>query len=151
LNLCAWRYLQLFLHEYAQQEGLRSVTWKPRRSNKSELSGDALTAKHFTPFGFTPDRIDTTGPAKLFARLGRLGYALFHSADGADSANPEGRAFELDASILEALGDADLTREWREIDEALSDVRGAGRCLCQLCAPGLDLSRFDLSLVRRLR
>jgi hypothetical protein len=111
---------------------------------------DELAAKYFLPFGFTPERVDTTGPAKLFVPLGRLGYALFHGAEEAGPADSEGRNFELDGSVLETWSGVDLTREWQELDEALSDVRAAGVCLCQFCAPGQDLSRFDqLSIARR--
>lgn len=111
---------------------------------------DALVSKHFLPFGFAPERVDTTGPAKLFVPLGRLGYALVHGEEAADSADSEGRNFELDSSVLETLSGVDLTREWQELDQALTDVRAAGVCLCQFCAPGQDLSRFEqLSIARR--
>lgn len=109
-----------------------------------------LASKYFLPFGFTPERVDTTGPAKLFVPLGRLGYALFHSDEEAGPADSESRNFELDWSVLETLSGVDLTRDWQELDEALSDVRAAGVCLCQFCAPGQDLSRFDqLSIAMR--
>lgn len=111
---------------------------------------DELASKYFLPFGFTPERVDTTGPAKLFVPLGRLGYALFQGDAQAGPADSEGRQFELDASVLETLNGVDLTREWQELDEALSDVRAAGLCLCQLCAPAQDLSRFErLSIAMR--
>jgi hypothetical protein len=43
-----------------------------------------------------------------------------------------------------------MTADWQELDEALQDVCAAGACLCQFCAPGLDLSRFDrLSILKR--
>jgi hypothetical protein len=112
-------------------------------------TGDRLASKYFLPFGFTPERVDTIGPAKLFVPLGRLGYALFHGVEEAGFADSE-RNFELDSSVLETFNGVDLTREWQELDETLSDVRAAGVCLCQFCAPGLDLSRFDqLSIVMR--
>ena len=83
--------------------------------------------------------------------LGGLGYALLR--DDTDAAAPESNEsgyFEIDHSARETFGDVDLTREWRELDEALSDVRAAGACLCQLCAPAQDVSRFDrLSIVSR--
>ena len=48
------------------------------------------------------------------------------------------------------MSGVDLTREWQELDEELSDVRAAGVCLCQFCAPGQDLSRFEqLSIAMR--
>lgn len=82
--------------------------------------------------------------------LGRLGYALFHGDAEAGPADSEGRNFELDWSVLETLSGVDLTREWQELDEALSDVRAADVCLCQFCAPGQDLSRFEqLSIATR--
>jgi hypothetical protein len=113
-------------------------------------AGDELASKYFLSFGFTPERVETTGPAKLFVPLGRLGYALFH---GGAEANPdsEGRNFELDWSSLETLNGGDLTREWQELDEALSDVRAAAVCRCQFCAPGQDLSRFDRLAIAMLR
>jgi hypothetical protein len=107
------------------------------------LQRDELASKYLLPFGFTPDRVDTIGFAKLFVPLGRLGYAQFHSDEDAGPADPEDRNFELDASALESLDGVDLTREWQELDEALSDVRAAGVCLCQFCAPRQDLSRFE--------
>jgi hypothetical protein len=68
----------------------------------------------------------------------------------ADPESNESRYFELDYSGRQTFGDADLTREWQELDEALSDVRAAGACLCQFCAPAQDVSRFDrLSIVKR--
>ena len=75
--------------------------------------------------------------------LGDLGYAQFHDGEEATPADPEDRLFELDWSVLETLSEADLTRKGRELDEALSDVRAAGLCLCQFCAPRQNLSRFD--------
>ena len=111
---------------------------------------DELASKYFLPFGFTPERVDTTGPAKRFVPLGRLGYALFHGDEEAGPADSECRNFELDWSVLEPLSGVDLTRDWQELDEALSDVRAAGLCLCQFCAPGQDLSRFErLSIAMR--
>ena len=96
---------------------------------------DELASKYFRPFGFTPERVDTTGDAKLFVPLGRMGYAQFHGEEEAAPPNPEARNFELDWSALETLSDVDLTEDWQELDEALSDVRAAGVCLCQFCAP----------------
>jgi hypothetical protein len=113
-------------------------------------AADELASKYFLPFGFTPTGIDTTGPAKLFVPLGEMGYALFYAGDQPASADPESRAFELDAAALETFDGVDLTADWQELDEALQDVRAAGACLCQFCAPRLDLSRFDrLSIVKR--
>lgn len=112
--------------------------------------GDELASKYFLPFGFTPERVETTGAAKLFVPLGGLGYGLFRAGEQASAADPEGRSFELDRSVLETWNGIDLTREWQDLDDALRDVRAAGVCLCQFCAPGLDLSRFDrLSIVTR--
>jgi hypothetical protein len=68
--------------------------------------------------------------------------------DEADADSAESRYFALDWSVRETFGADDRTAAWRELDEALSDVRAAGVCLCQFCAPGLDRSRFDrLSIV----
>lgn len=109
-----------------------------------------LASKYFHPFGFTPAEIEATGPAKRFVPLGRLGYALFYTDDEAADLEAASK-FEVDGSVHEALSDLDLTEDWRELDQALSDVRAAGACLCQLCAPRLDLSRFErLSLVQRV-
>lgn len=112
---------------------------------------DELASKYFLPFGFTPQSADSTGPAKRFVPLGEMGYALIREDEAAaDPDAGESRYFELDYSARETFGDVDLAREWRDLDDALSDVRAAGACLCQFCAPGLDLSRFDaLSIVRR--
>lgn len=97
---------------------------------------DELTSKYFRPFGFAPERVDTTGPAKRFVPLGRLGYALFHGDEEAGPADSEDRNFEVDGAALERFNGVDLTREWQELDAALSDVRAAGVCFCQFCAPG---------------
>ncbi len=114
-------------------------------------NSDVLASKYFLPFGFTPERVDTTGLAKRFVPLGRLGYAQFHGEERAGPADSESPNFDLDWSALEPLSGVDLTREWQELDEALSDVRAAGVCLCQFCAPGQDLSRFEqLSITTRL-
>ena len=104
-------------------------------------TGDELAAKYFRPFGFTPERAE--GPASRFVPLGRLGYALVTGGEEADPEVPRSRYFELDYSVLETFDGEDLTREWEELDAALSDVRAAGVCLCQFCAPSLDRSRFD--------
>ena len=115
-----------------------------------QRAGDALASRYFLPFGFTPERTETTGPPKLFLPIGRIGYALFQRADAEAASDPEVRNFQLDWAVLETLEDVDLTRDWQELDEALSDVRAAGVCLCQFCAPALDLSRFDrLSMAKR--
>jgi hypothetical protein len=109
---------------------------------------DELASKYFLPFGFTPERADLTGPAKLFVPLGRMGYAQFNGIEEVD--DPEVRNFQLDWAVLEPLSEVDLTQDWQELDEALRDVRAAGLCLCQFCAPQLDLSRFEqLSIVER--
>ena len=114
-------------------------------------SADQLASKYFLPFGFTPHAVDAAGGDRRFVPLGGLGYALTRDDEtAADPESTDSRYFELDHSGRETLGDVDLTREWRELDEALSDVRAAGACLCQFCAPALNLSRFDrLSIVRR--
>jgi hypothetical protein len=114
-------------------------------------SVDELTAKHFFPFGFTPQRVDATGSDKRFVPLGGLGYGVMRDDEtSTDPESTESRYVEIDYSARETFGDVDLRREWRELDEALSDVRAAGACLCQFCAPALDLSRFDaLSIVKR--
>ena len=114
-------------------------------------SADELASKYFLPFGFTPQSADSTGPATRFVPLGEMGYALIRDApEAADPEANESRYFEIDYSARETFGDVDLAREWRELDEALSDVRAAGACLCQFCAPAQDLSRFDrLSIVKR--
>jgi len=114
-------------------------------------SADELASKYFLPFGFTPQSADSTGPAKRFVPLGGLGYVLMRDHEAAaDSEANESRYFEIDYSARETFGDVDLAREWRELDEALSDVRAAGACLCQFCAPAQGLSRFDeLSIVKR--
>jgi hypothetical protein len=113
-------------------------------------SAAELASRYFLPFGFTPQRVDA-GWERRFVPVGEMGYALIR--DGQEAPDPdviESRYFEIDYSAREPFGDADLTREWRELDEALADVRAAGACLCQFCAPGLDLSRFnELSIVRR--
>jgi hypothetical protein len=109
-------------------------------------TGTELASKYFLPFGFTPGSVDTTGSAKLFVPLGRLGYAQFQDdveGDEADADSAESRYFALDWSVRETFGAEDRTAAWRELDEALSDVRAAGVCLCQFCAPELDRSRFD--------
>ena len=111
-------------------------------------TGDELAAKYFRPFGFTPERIE--GPANRFVPLGGLGYALIHDGEEADPEVPGSRYFALDYSVLETFDGEDLTREWEELDTALADVRAAGVCFCQFCAPSLDLSRFaHLSIVKR--
>lgn len=112
-------------------------------------SGDELAAKYFGPFGFTPERVE--GPASRFVPLGRLGYALIHDGEHTDPEDPGSRYFALDSAVLETFDeDDDLTAEWQELDAALSDVRAAGVCLCQFCAPSLDLSRFErLSIMKR--
>ncbi len=114
-------------------------------------SADELAANYFLPFGFTPDRLDATGPPKRFVPLDALGYALMRDdAETADSEPNGSRYFEIDYSARETLGDVDLTDEWKELDEALSGDRAAGKCLCQLCAPAQDVSRFgELSIVKR--
>jgi hypothetical protein len=113
-------------------------------------AGAELTAKYFLPFGFTPDHADTTGAAKLFVPLGGMGYAQFRGDEEAGPIDPEIRNFEIDWAVLETLSEIDLTREWQELDEALADVRAAGVCLCQFCAPAQDLSRFDqLAMTKR--
>jgi hypothetical protein len=77
-----------------------------------------------------------------------MGYAQFNGIEEAD--DPEVRNFQLDWAVLEPLSEVDLTQDWQELDEALRDVRAAGLCLCQFCAPQLDLSRFEqLSIVER--
>lgn len=115
-------------------------------------AGAELAAKYFLPFGFTPDAAETTGSAKLFVPLGGMGYAQFRADEEAGLVDPEIRNFELDWAVLETLSDVDLTREWQELDEALGDVRAAGSCLCQFCAPGQDLSRFEqLSMTKQQR
>jgi hypothetical protein len=112
-------------------------------------AGDELAAMYFLPFGFTPARADPPGPARLFVPLGGLGYAQFQRDEETGSVSAGGH-FELDQSVLETLSGVDLTRDLEELDEALSDVRAAGVCLCQFCAPRLDLSRFErLSIVTR--
>jgi hypothetical protein len=111
-------------------------------------TGDELAAKYFRPFGFTPERIEA--PANRFVPLGGLGYALIHDGEEADPEVPESRYFALDYAVLETFDGEDLTREWQELDAALSDVRAAGVCLCQFCAPALDRSRFaHLSIMKR--
>ena len=105
-------------------------------------AGDELASKYFLPFGFTPERVDTTGPAKLFVPLGRLGYAQFHDDE---EAGPEIRRTATSSSMVRPrdIERSGLDAGWQELDEALSDVRAAGVCLCQFCAPRQDLSRFD--------
>jgi len=114
-------------------------------------AADELASRYFLPFGFTPQRADATGPLKRFVPLGGLGYGLIRDdAEASDPEAGESRYCEIDYSARETFGDADLAREWRELDEALRDVRAAGACLCQFCAPAQDLSRFDeLSIVKR--
>jgi hypothetical protein len=113
-------------------------------------AGSELASKYFLPFGFTPGRVETLGPAKRFVPLGGLGYALFRTAADADATDPDSHHFELDWAGLESLSEEDVNRHQAELDAALGDVRAAGVCLCQFCAPGQDLSRFDrLSIVSR--
>ena len=113
-------------------------------------AGAELATKYLLPFGFTPASTETTGSPKLFVPLGGMGYAQFGTEEEAGPVDPEIRNFEIDYAVLETLSDVDLTREWQELDEALADVRAAGVCLCQFCAPGQDLSRFDqLSMTKR--
>ena len=112
-------------------------------------TADELASKYFRPFGFTPERVE--GPAGRFVPLGHLGYALIHDGEEGNPEVPGSRYFALDYSVLETLEEEDLTREWQELDAALSDVHAAGVCLCQFCAPSLDLSRFErLSIMKRL-
>jgi hypothetical protein len=115
-------------------------------------SSSHLADKYFLPFGFTPGRVDLTGHDNLFVPLGAGGYAEFRRGDEAGFDGPnQSRFFSLDASVLEPLEGEDLTAEWRELDDALRDVRAVGACRCQLCAPSLDLARFDsLAIVNRL-
>jgi hypothetical protein len=111
-------------------------------------SGDELASKYFRPFGFIPERIE--GPANRFVPLGRMGYAVIHDGEEADPEVPGSRYFALDYAVLETFDGEDLTREWQELDAALSDMRAAGACFCQFCAPALDLSRFEhLSIMKR--
>ena len=113
-------------------------------------TGDELAAKYFRPFGFTPDHVE--GPSSRFVPLGGLGYAQVIDEADTDPEATGSRYFALDYSVLETFDGEDLTREWQELDAALSDVRAAGVCLCQFCAPALDLSRFErLSLMKRWR
>jgi hypothetical protein len=114
-------------------------------------SAEELASKYFLPFGFTPQRVNATGPEKRFVPLGEWGYALMRDEEDPTDldSNNESRYFELDYSARETFAGVDLTPEWQELDEGLSDVRAAGLCLCQLCAPAQDLSRFNqLSIVR---
>ena len=113
--------------------------------------GRELTEKYFTPFGFTPTRVEAIADA-LFVPLGHAGYASFRRGDteGFDGSE-QSRFFSLDGSVLETLDGEDLGEAWSELDQQLRDVREGAACLCQFCAPSLDLSRFDrLEIVKRL-
>ena len=89
---------------------------RPLGGDLVSRGGDELASQHFLPFGFTRDRVDTIGFAKLFVPLGRLGYARFHGDAAAGPADPEDRNFELDASALESWTSGLLTREWPVLD-----------------------------------
>ena len=109
--------------------------------------GAELAARHLLPFGFTPDHADGPPQTAWFVPIGPLGYALFYADD--DPLADEARHFELDHAVVETFEDNDLTTEWREMAEALKDVRTARRCLCQFCAPELDQARFESLAITR--
>jgi hypothetical protein len=110
-------------------------------------AGDLLS-RYFRPFGFAPGWIEPAAPDARFVPLGWMGYALFRAEPELDPDERGSRYFELDYSAVETLGDADRSAAWRELDASLADVRAAGACLCQFCAPSLDVSRFErLSIV----
>jgi len=105
---------------------------------------DELASKYFLPFGFTPTGIAPNGPAPLFAPLGQLGYGLIEREEPEpDPDDPASRSFEIDRAVLETLGEEDLTREWRQLEAAVREIRAAGACLCQFCRPAQDRSRLE--------
>jgi hypothetical protein len=102
---------------------------------RSELAD--LGAEFLAPFGFEPNgRVEPDGGA-VFVPLGTAGYARAGSVS-LDSAEPTDETIEVDASSLDALSEAERTAMLSQVGDRLRAVRPR-RCLCQLCAPDLDV------------
>jgi hypothetical protein len=110
---------------------------------------DRLKREYLEPYGFYPQKEKFVAAGEkenlIFFPLTQFGYALYHgqTRDIPPADDFEGpKYFELDGSIDETF--ADEPESLKAID-SFAPMMKNGKCRCQFCMPG-----FDLSLIAQL-
>lgn len=100
-----------------------------------------LHARFLTPFGFEPTgRLEPEGGA-IFVPVGAAGYAWL-GPTAADAAAQFDENVDVDAAFLDALTQTERDSALSRLGDEIRRLR-PDRCLCQLCAPDLDVSVYD--------